>query len=176
MSWDVLIMNTRGKTPAMEELRDSDCDPLGKAADVRKKLSKHLPGIDWSEKSWGHFQGDGYHIEFNVGHADPLQTIMLHVHGGGDVIAAIVRFARPLGWSALDCSTSEFLDLDDPSQAGWEGFQGYRDKVLKRVGVKKPGQPAAKSGKKKSAKKSTPKKVPRKSAKKKSAKKKKSGS
>lgn len=166
MSWDVLIINTLGKSPqSVDECQDSDCAPLGKAADVRKKLSKHLPGIDWSEKRWGHFQGEGHHIEFNVGHDDPVQTIMLHVHGGGDVIAAIVQFARPLGWSALDCSTSEFLDLDNPSQAGWEGFQGYRDKVMKRVGKKTSTRKPAKKVKKTGVKKKAAKEVTKKSAK-----------
>lgn len=55
---------------------------------------------------------------------------MLHVRGGGDAISAIASFARPLGWAALDCSTSEFLELDNPSQAGWEAFQAYRDKII----------------------------------------------
>ena len=42
---------------------------------------------------------------------------------------AVLRFAKPNGWSLLDCSTSEFLDPDNPSAEGWEGFQAFRDKV-----------------------------------------------
>jgi hypothetical protein len=55
----------------------------------------------------------------------------LHVRGSGDPIAAIVKFARPLGWSVLDGSTGEFLDLDNPSQEGWQGFQAFRDERIK---------------------------------------------
>jgi hypothetical protein len=57
--------------------------------------------------------------------------MMLHVRGRGDAIATIARLAKPLGWLVLDCSTTEFLDLDNPSQAGWEGFQAFCGKVLK---------------------------------------------
>ena len=89
-----------------------------------------LPCVDWSDPTWGLFGGDGFSIEFNVGKDEPIKHLMLHVHGGGDAISAITTFARPLGWSALDCSSGQFLDLDHPSKTGWEGFQAYRDQVI----------------------------------------------
>jgi hypothetical protein len=132
MSGDVMIFNLGGKTPPpLEQLQDSDFHSLGPAGEVRQRISGLLAGVDWSDLSWGLYEGDRYSIEFNVGKDDPISNIMLHVRGGGDAIAAIAQFAKPLGWSALDCSTSEFLDLENPSQAGWEGFQAYRDKIIK---------------------------------------------
>jgi hypothetical protein len=132
MSWDVMIFNLGGKTPPpLHELKDSDLLPLGPAEEVRHRISALLAGVDWSAPTWGLYGGDGFSIEFNVGKDDPIAHMMLHVRGGGDAIAAIAGFAKPLGWSALDCSTSDFLDLDNPSQAGWEGFQAYRDKIIK---------------------------------------------
>lgn len=134
MSWDVVIVDSGGKTAdcPITDLDDSDFNPLGPADEVRDKLSSHLPAIDWSDPAWGIFEGDGFSIEFNVGEDDPIQSMMLHVRGGGDAISAIMSFVRPLGWSALDCSTGEFLDPNSPSQEGWEGFQAYRDKILKK--------------------------------------------
>jgi hypothetical protein len=134
MSWDVVIVDSGGKTAAcpITDLDDSDFNPLGPADEVRDKLSSHLPGIDWSDPAWGIFRGDGFSIEFNVLEDDPIQSIMLHVRGGGDAISAIMSFVRPLGWSALDCSTGEFLDPNNPSQEGWNGFQAYRDKIFKK--------------------------------------------
>jgi hypothetical protein len=133
MSWDVMIFNTRGKNPpSIEQFQESDYDPLGPAASVREALSNLLPGIDWSDTTWGIYQGAGFSIEFNVSKDDPIGTMMLHVRGAGDAISAIVAFARPSGWSALDCSTSDFINLDQPSQAGWEGFQAFRDKVMEQ--------------------------------------------
>jgi hypothetical protein len=133
MSWDVMVFNTRGKVPpSLAEFQESDCEPLGPAAEVRERIAALLPGVDWSDPTWGLYAGNGFSIEFNVGDDDPIDNVMLHIRGGGDAIAAIVMFARPLGWSALDCSTSEFLDLDHPSQEGWEGFQAFRDKIIKK--------------------------------------------
>ena len=133
MSWDVMIFKMGGKTPPpLDKLKESDLLPLGPAEEVRQRISALLAGVDWSDPTWGLYDGDGFSIEFNFGKDDPIANMMLHVRGGGDAISAIVRFAKPLGWSALDCSTSEFLDLDNPSQAGWEGFQAFRDKIIKR--------------------------------------------
>jgi hypothetical protein len=133
MSWDVMIFNMRGKTPPpLDQLQESDYAPLGPAAKVRQQVSSLLPGVDWSDPTWGTYGDDGFSIEFSVGKDDPIKNMTLHVRGGGVAIAAITRFAKPLGWSALDCSTSEFLDLDNPSQAGWQGFQAYREKIIKQ--------------------------------------------
>jgi len=146
MSWDVMVLNYGGKfTPALEA---EPVGPLGPAAQVRRKIAKHLPGVDWSEPEWGLYEGDGFSIEFNAGSDDPIDSIMLHVRGGGDAITAMVKFAKPNGWSLLDCSASEFLDPENPSAEGWEGFQAFRDKVVGRA-KKKQSESKAKKPKRK---------------------------
>lgn len=131
MSWDVLIINLSGKTPpSMEEFNEDDFEPLGSATEVRQQIASQLCGVDWSDPTWGLYENEDYSIEFNAGQDDPIQNIMLHVRGGGDAIAAIIRFTKPLSWSVLDCSTGKFLDLENPSTEGWEGFQAFRDKVV----------------------------------------------
>jgi hypothetical protein len=140
MSWDVVILNMRANTPStLNHIEESDYAPLGPAAEVRQHVSLLLPGVDWSNPTWGIYGEDGFSIEFNVGKEDPIESMMLHVRGSGDAIAAITRFAKPLGLSALDCSTGEFLDLENPSQAGWRGFQAYRDKVIEHYRDKGAG-------------------------------------
>lgn len=137
MSWDVMVFNYGGKPPA-----DGDAPPagpLGPASKVRDGIAAHLPGVDWSDPSWGIFEADEFSIEFNMGDEDPIDSIMLHVRGGGEVLGAIMAFANPNGWSLLDCSTGDFLDPEKPSSAGWEGFQDFRDKVIRSI-VKPKGQ------------------------------------
>ena len=137
MSWDVLVLNYHGSPPDIEEMAEAgDPDPLGNASAVRVAISRHLEGVDWSDPAWGLFEGDGFSFEFNMGNKDPVDSIMLHVRGGGDPIAAMLQFSQPNKWSLFDCSTSEFLDPDNPSHEAWEAFQELRDKV-----VKKPKKP-----------------------------------
>jgi hypothetical protein len=138
MSWDVFVLNLGGKRPPGDAADAEPVGPLGPAAKVRKRIAKQLPGVDWSDASWGVYEGDGFTIEFNVGDDDPIDSMMLHVRGGGDAIAALLRFANPNKWALLDCTTSEFLDPDDPSAEGWEGFQTLRDKATGPLKRKKP--------------------------------------
>jgi hypothetical protein len=133
MSWDVMVFNYHGNPP--KDISPSDeggSDPLGPAAAVREAIARTLPGVDWSDPIWGIYMGDGFTLEFNTGKDDPITAIMVHVHGGGDAIAALLRFAIPNRWSLLDCSTSEFIDPSNPSQEGWEGFQAYRDRIVEK--------------------------------------------
>ena len=132
MSWDVMVCNYNGSPPKdFENLSDDHKpDPLGPASTIRKSISQSLPGVDWSDPTWGIYDGDEFSIEFNTGAEDPINSIMLHVRGSGDAITALLQFANPNKWSLLDFSTGEFLDPENPSQKGWEDFQAFRDKML----------------------------------------------
>jgi hypothetical protein len=134
MSWDVMVFNFHGDPPADLSCLpdDTPLETLGPAQAVRDAIARTLPGVDWSDPHWGLYEGDGFSLEFNAGTRDPLVALMVHVRGGGDAIAALLRFAMPHQWSLFDCSTGEFIDPGEPSQTGWEGFQAYRDLVIKR--------------------------------------------
>jgi hypothetical protein len=153
MSWDVLVLNLGGKLPPGDAADADPVGPLGSAAQVRRRIAKHLPGVDWSDSTWGVYEGDGFTIEFNTGDDDPIDSIMVHVRGGGDVIAALLGFANPNGWSLLDCSTGQFLDPENPSAEGWEGFQAFRDKAIGPPKRKKPASKARQPKRKKPASK-----------------------
>jgi hypothetical protein len=132
MSWDVMVFRLRERPASIEELTEEMTLPLGAAAAVRETVSAVLGGVDWTDPAWGLYGGDGFPVEFNVGKEDPAQSMMLHVRGGGDAVAGIVKLVAATGWVAPDCSTSEFLDPALPSAAGWARFQRYRDKIARR--------------------------------------------
>jgi hypothetical protein len=97
MSWDVMVLNLGGKPPPCDTADADPVGPLGTAAQVRRRITKHLPGVDWSESGWGVYDGDGFTIEFNTEDDDPIDSLMLHVRGGGACIAVLLRFANPNG-------------------------------------------------------------------------------
>ncbi len=126
MSWDVMIMNYGGEPPDFAS-DDEEPDPLGPGTQVRESISRHLPGVDWSDPTWGTYASDEFTIEFNVDGSSVVDTIMLHVRGGGDPLSAILRFSKPNKWSLLDTTSGEFVDADDASSEGWNDFQQFRD-------------------------------------------------
>jgi len=133
MSWNVLVLNYHGKPPVdIGQLpKDHRPDSLGPTAEVRKAISRVLPDVDWSNPTWGTYEGDGFVFEFNMSEEPVKDTFMIRVTGGGDAITPMVKLAIQNKWSLLDISTMEFIDPANPSKEGWEGFQKYRNNVIK---------------------------------------------
>src|SRR4051812_33315008 len=115
MSWTVSVL---GEWPVSDDpAHGLPC--LGTGDEVRSRISAHLPGVDWSTPAWGLYGGDGFTFEFSVGPEEPVDHFAVHVRGGGDAIADLLRFAVPNGWHLIDWSTGERIDPASPSYAGW---------------------------------------------------------
>lgn len=135
MSWDILLM----PVPAgFRSVRDIPSDwqplPLGPRSEVVAGISAVRPDIDWSDPTWGMLGGEGFSIEFSTGREDPVQSVMLHVRGGGDVIPLIAEICERNRWRAIDCSSGEFMDFGEESAQSWRDWQAYRDRVVGRTG------------------------------------------
>ena len=132
MSWDVYIMRADAKS--VSDLPD-DYEPesLGDAAQLRADLAAFFDGaLDWSDPSWGHLDGQHFSYEFNFTESGPVGGFMLHVRGGGDAVSPIVAMCKHFRWQAVGTSEGDFINLDDPSTDGWDGFRAFRDRVLDR--------------------------------------------
>jgi len=96
-----MLFNFGGKTPPLsEDLQERDFLALGSASEVRQRISELLGDVDWSDPTWGSYHGDGFAIEFSLEEEGVISNVGLRITGGGDAIAAIVRVAKPLSWSA----------------------------------------------------------------------------
>jgi hypothetical protein len=131
MSWDVSVVAAKSPPLRVAEMPDDwRGELLGSAAEVRSKISACLPTVDWSDVTWGIYEGDGFSFEFNVGSKDPSDGFMIHVRGGGDAITPLLELSERWGWYLLDCSQGEWLHHCSEAGAGWQGFQAYRDRVM----------------------------------------------
>jgi len=127
MSWDVVLVNAPQGLTVQEIPRDFVPPPLGPATELLDRLRAALPDLNLSDPTWGNLDSPDWSIEFNIGREDPVESIMLHVRGGGDVVEVIQRAARALGCRALDGSSGEFIE--DGGADGWADFQAYRDSL-----------------------------------------------
>jgi hypothetical protein len=139
MSWDVIMFRIRGGLRSIEQIEESDFLPLGDAKEVRTAVSRVLPEVDWSGRPYGRYYGDGFSIEVGVDDKDVIDSMMLHVFGGGGAVTMIARLASANGWAAFDCSAGEFIDPANPSDASWVHFQQVRDFVREQIDREQTG-------------------------------------
>jgi hypothetical protein len=155
MSWDLSVYSPTG--------------PLGTAADVRQKVSRALPGVDWSDNTCGVLQQGGYVLEFSLlasegsdeEHVEDDEdldsdedldddsdfdladttpvSMVVSVRGGGEPLPPLVKLCKQYGWKLGDGDTGEEIDLDNPSDQGWRDFQAFRDKVAGSLESKPSG-------------------------------------
>ncbi|GAA3638268.1 hypothetical protein ACLIYM_05385 [Streptomyces fenghuangensis] len=129
MSWDVLLLSIPAGFDSVSDLpRDYSPAPVGDGARVRQALRTAVPEVELDDPSWGVLTGPTWSIELNIGDEDPVESVMLHLHGGGDdVLPVVFRIATALGCRPVDCSNGEFLAEGDTG--GWHAFQAFRDRV-----------------------------------------------
>jgi len=132
MSWDVLVFNFDGPVPPDETLKQKGYQPppLGTAHLVREKISRSVPGIDWSNPGWGILRMGSLLIEFGLQEDGIVDCLGIHVYGRGNPMPVIQHICSDNGWSAFDTSSGDWLDYENPSDAGWQSFQSFRDNLI----------------------------------------------
>ncbi len=132
MSWDISVYAADVPPPPVGEMPDDwKGQALGDRAEVRRRISACLPGVDWSDPSWGQLVSDEYVLELNMGDDDPVEGFMIHVRGGGEAVSALLKLATETGWYLLDCSEGEWFHHHPDPESSWTQFQEYRARVMK---------------------------------------------
>lgn len=132
MSWQVVVLNMAGGSPLPDEkVAEDRCLVLGTASEVRDRVTDSFPGTEWLSPSEGRFlpSDETFSIRFHMHGEEPVGSMMMDIRGGREAIPAITRFAKRNGWSLYDCSGT-WLDLDQPSDEGWSGYNSLRQAHL----------------------------------------------
>jgi hypothetical protein len=131
VSWDVLVFNFNGTIPSDEVLSTEGYQPppLGEAQSVRDKIAQSVPTVDWSDQAWGILNTPDFQMQFNLQVDGLVTSFMIHVYGSGQPLPIIQKICQDNGWHALDTG-SDWLDLDNPSNAGWQGYQRGRNQLI----------------------------------------------
>ncbi len=131
MSWEVMVFAASVSPPAAADMPpDWQGDVLGTADDIRQKVSHCLPGTDWSDPQLGCFDGDEYSYEFDLADCGPIDNFPIYVRGGGDAVRPLLEMSQRLGWWLFDTWQVEWLHHCEDAEAGWVGFQSFRDRAF----------------------------------------------
>lgn len=133
MSWDVSVFGAKESPPPVAEMSNNwRREVLGTGDEVRAKISACFPGVDWTNPTWGSYMGSGSTHEFGIGRDEPNDGSMVHFRRGGEAVTHLMKMAQQCGWYLLDCSQGEWLHHCAETKAGWQGFQAYRDRVIRQ--------------------------------------------
>ena len=105
-------------------------DLMGEKEALIEEFKNLSSDVDFTDKSWGIYFDGQTSIEINIGTDEEVNTIMLHIRGGGDPFNFIRTICNHFKWFALDCSTGHYIDFLNPSQDSWDRWQKYRDKIV----------------------------------------------
>ncbi|WP_030786653.1 hypothetical protein [Streptomyces sp. NRRL S-920] len=130
MSWDVLLLRLPDEVTSVRQIPDDFSPaPLGRRHDVLAAVTQAVPDVDFSDPSWGELLRPAWAMELNIGSADPVDSIMLHIRGSGDeVLVAVFRLAEALGCKVLDCAEGELIT--PRKRLGWHTFRQFREGAL----------------------------------------------
>lgn len=142
MSWDAIIAKTADQNFA-KPADDALYLPMGSASSIQAKLNSALPELEWSSASEGYARSGTLSLEFSllgkmdpngsesrsIGINDEVESISVAARGSGDPVALLVVIAKANEWSVADTQEGAWIDLNAPSQATWQQFTEYRDRL-----------------------------------------------
>lgn len=131
MSWDIFVQQLPDAAMSVADIAsDFVPGPIGRREEVITGIRDVFPDVDFSDATWGHVEGDGFSIEFNIGSGDPVTSFALHVRGESDPAPAVAAVLNRLGCRALDPQSPTGI-FDAATASGSQvRWQRYRDRVV----------------------------------------------
>jgi len=98
---------------------------------LKSIIEEVFPTVNTDDTSWMTLNDKTYSIEFNVGDADPITTITLHVRGNDEALQSIRNISEKLNCKAFDTTEGEIINFSEKPNKGFLKWRNYRDKVCK---------------------------------------------
>ena len=133
MGWDLHIFKFEPGVESVLSLPE-EYQPLimGSAEENRATISRHFPGTDWRDLTWGMYESREFALEFSIKEQGIIDGFAIHVHGSGDPVIPIIAMCKAQAWSLYDTSLGDLVDLENPESACWKAFQEFRNSVLEQ--------------------------------------------
>ena len=134
MSWDIFVQNIPMEYKKIEDIpKDFNPEKIYKLKDFEKAISSIFAGTDFSDPSWGIYEGDGYSIEFSLGSEEPKSGFAMHIRGNNtDAVTKIDTLLKMLKLRGIDAQTGEFFSPDEARESFRE-WQDFRDRAIERL-------------------------------------------
>jgi hypothetical protein len=132
MSWDIFVQDIPPTAQNIDDIPQNFApQPLGLRADILRRIQAVVPEADFSDPSWGTYEGPDFSVEFNIGDDSTVDGLALHVRGGDAAAGFVADLLLQCGWRAFDPSSQS--GIFDPAAAlhSLQRWRKYRDHVLR---------------------------------------------
>lgn len=125
MSWEIVLFNSKQKIDSIENIDEVLLIPI----DFYSKIEQNLENFIQTEN---HIEiiGKDYSIEY-FKDDDLTSNLMLTLYGE-NALFEIIRIAKIYNWQIYDSGINKMLNLEKPSENGYDKFQKYLEKVLNK--------------------------------------------
>jgi len=130
MSWDIFAQDLPADARNIDDIPD-DFEPhaLGSRSEIVGRILAVLPTVQFDDEGWAALDEAGCAIELNVGSADTVASVAIHVYGGDRAPIVVSQLLEQLGCRAFDpASTTGIFDASTAA-ASFARWREYRDRV-----------------------------------------------
>ncbi len=125
MSWDIVLFNSRKKIKSIEDLDETNLEPT----DFCSVLENHFEEIR-KDDNHREIKGNDYSIDY-FNDDEKMSNKVLSLYGESGLYELVV-LAREHNWQIFDTGLGQMMDLENPSNNGYENFQNYLKQILKK--------------------------------------------
>jgi hypothetical protein len=125
MSWDIVLFNSKQKINSVEEIDDTQLEPTGFCSALENHFEQIIKNENHRE-----IQGKGFAIDYFVDD-EKVSNKILSLYGENGLYELVV-LARKNNWQIFDTGLGQMIDLENPTNNGFENFQSYLNQILKK--------------------------------------------
>jgi len=125
MSWDIVLFNYKEKITSFEEIEERLFEPT----DFYSALESHFNDIV-KHGSHRSIKGKDFQIEYFADDKNEGMTI-LNLYGENGLYELVI-LAKKYNWQIFDTGSGQMLDLENPANNGYNAFQEYLSRVLRK--------------------------------------------
>ncbi len=132
MSWDIFVQDIPPNAHSVDEIPpDFVPQRLGLRPEILRRIQEVVPTADFSDPSWGTFDGPDFSVEFNIGDDGDVGGFAMHVRGGDAAAGFVAELLSRCGWRAFDPASES--GIFEPARAleSLTRWRDYRDRVLR---------------------------------------------
>lgn len=123
MSWDVILFNSRQKINFIEELDDTQLESTNFCSALENHFAQITKSDDHRVIKGKDFAIDYFEDDENVSNK------LLSLYGENGLYELVV-VAKKYNWQIFDTGLGQMIDLENPSNNGFENFQDYLKQLL----------------------------------------------